>query len=673
MKRKMIGAAAAYMSGSFFAFFINDVSVWLIAAAAVCMTLYFGKKRGWTVRDDVLLGVMFTVGIAVYSMYTAFSYKPVVAYDGKFGSFSGRVMEMTVYENDRAGYVLKGRINGETKAKINYYGADMSASYGDIITIGNCRFAVTQSDYLFDSESYYKSEGIFLTVNSVRDVSVERTCSRPIRNVMADFRETMTARLKEKSDETTGAFLAAMIFGEKRQLDGELKTALYRSGIGHILAVSGLHVSIIAMLLMAALKGLRVNRFLSYAIMNAVLVMFVVMANSPVSAVRAAIMMDFFHAAGLFRRQNDSLNSLSAAAIIITAVQPYSIINAGFLLSVSGTFGIAVFAQFMVKNMKYGTVPQILAKDFAAAIFTAVSVFPFCILFFDETSVISPVSNVFLVPLCTAAMVNGVVFVLTGGVLPILFPARVFVNVVVEITERMARVKAFHAACNSDDAKRLLIFLGIACVGLYFIGHSRKAVAVGTALSIAVFGIFSAAELKRHRSEFIVAVLGKGSSAAVVVTYGGAADIIDISGNNRSSDYVGHYLAVNGIDEADHLALTKNAAEQYGNYMEELRFVEISELLIPSDVGTADHVFDENGFSINRSGYSIGYAEGVLTVEFGSEKVTVHPAASEDIAEGWDIRYGSPKKGAETVESAVYLANGNNIEIVLTDGTERRL
>ena len=673
----MIGAASAYLSGSFFAFFFYDVTAWLILAVAVCMLLYYGRKRGWTKTDNVLVAVMFTVGIAVYSLYTSFVYEPVTAYDGKSGSFSGEVAEISLYDNSRAGYVLKGCIDGKTKAKINYYGADISAEYGDIINIGNCTFAVPQKDYLFDSETYYKSEGIFLTIASAKDVTCEHMHSRPLRNKMAVFRENMISRLNEKSDVTTGAFLSAMLFGEKRQLDDEVKTALYRSGIGHILAVSGIHVSIIAMLLMGLLKKLNVNRFVSYALMNAVLIMFVVMANTPVSAIRATVMTDFFYAAGLFRRQNNSLNSLSAAALIICLAQPYSIMNAGFLLSVSGTFGIAVLAPFMTKKWEYSTVPQIIAKDFVSALLTAIAVLPFCVLFFDETSIISPFSNVLLVPLCTAAMINGVIFVLTGGVLPILSPAKVLVSVVTGITGEFAEIRGFHIVCGSENEKAFLILLAVACMGLYFIGHSRKAVALGISLSIAIFGIYNKAEMNAYRKRFTVAVLGKSRNAAVVVSYMGAADIVDMSGSSSSAAYVSRYLTSNGIDGIDHIVLTKNAANQYQAYLEELEYVTTDEFLIPSDVGTADHVFDESGFSIDRTAYSITWREGVLNVVFGSESVTVQPAASDDIPEsGVDIRYGSPKK-AETISAdAIYLDNGNNnIEIVLSGkgSFERRL
>ena len=674
MKRKMIGAASAYLSGSFFALFFHDLRAWLIAALMCGAVLFFGQKRGWKITDDVLVAVAFLIGAAVFSVYTYLCYKPLTACDGQSGCFVGTVTEITRYENDRAGYVLKGKVNGTVKGKVTYFGMDVSAEYGDIISIDNCTFSVPRSDYAFDSESYYKSEGIFLTLSNVKAVSVTHTHSHIIRNKAAQFRERMTQRLKECSDDTTGGFLAAMLFGEKRQLDSDVKTALYRSGIGHILAVSGIHVSIIAVLLMSVLKRLHISRFAAYGILNAFLILFVVMANSPFSAIRATIMMDFFYAAGLFRRQNDSLNSLAASALIIAIFQPYAIMNAGYLLSLSGTFGIAVFAPFMTKNMKYDTFGEILAKDFVSALLTAISVLPMCVLFFDETSLISPISNVLLVPLCTAAMVNGVVFVLTGGSLPILFPAKMFIHTVVYVSRKIAVSGLFHIPCGSKHSAELLIFLGFACLGLYFIAHSRRAVAVGVAVGLAVFAVTSTAESRKRFDEFTVAVLGRGTNVAVVVTYKGAADIIDLSGSTLSPRYVMRYLTVNGIRNVGNIALTRNVPAVYEAYSEELDYITADNLIVSDGkdytVSNAEIFPKHGGFSIDRDAYAINFADGTLNVRRGETTITLQPASSDaEVQTDWDIRYGNipEKSDIQPKSDAVYLDGNNNFEIVLSE------
>ena len=675
MKRKMIGAAAAYMSGSFFASFFNDVRAWLIGAAAVAMVLIFGRKRGWKRTDSLLLGIAFTVGIVLYSSYTAASYKPVVAYDGTDGSFTGSITEITRYDSNRAGYVLKGRINGVTDAKITYFGYDPDARYGDTVSIEKCTFRKPSNDYIFNSELYYKADGIFLSAASAENVRITHTHTRFIRNKLADFRSYMTERLKAETDEDVGGFLAGMIFGEKRELDSDIKTSLYRSGIGHILAVSGLHVSIIALLLMSVLKKANVNRFVSYGIMNVMLISFVAMANYPVSAIRAAIMMDLFHGARLIRRQNNSLNSLAIASLIILTSQPYAIFDAGFLLSVSGTFGIAVFAPFMTKNMKYETIPQIIAKDLITALCTSVSVFPISMIFFDETSMISPAANVLLVPLCTISMINGLIFVITGGVLPILYPAKIFTGFVIAVSRRLADVRLFHLPHGSDFTAQLLVFLGSAVLGVYFIAHSRKAVAVSAALAAAIYGLTAASLMHIHRNELTVAVVGKGKNAAAVVTYHGTADVIDLTGHYKNPRYVQRYLTVNGYDNVSHLVLTKKAEERYQSYLDEFGFISISEKMFMADGDEVRdggvYLFDKDGFSIERDAYTITYSSGVLTVSgMGGDVTFLTAQANIPETSSYTIRCGS-KAESIAVPSGVndiMLDDHNNcFEMILSE------
>ena len=671
----MIGAAAAYMSGSFFASFFTDARVWLITVGAVCMTLYFGAKRGWKRSDNILLAIAFTLGISMYSLYTSACYKPAVSYDGTDGSFMGRIAEITRYDGHRAGYVLKGRINGVTDARITYFGYDPDARYGDTVSIEKCTFRKPSNTYVFNSELYYKADGIFLSAASAENVRITHTHTRFIRNKLADFRSYMTERLKAETDDDVGGFLAGMIFGEKRELDSEIKTSLYRSGIGHILAVSGLHVSIIALLLMSVLRKANVNRFLSYGIMNVMLILFVAMANYPVSAIRAAIMMDIFHGARLFRRQNDSLNSLAAASLIIVMVQPYAIFDAGFLLSVSGTFGIAVFAPFMTKNMKYDTVLHIIIKDFMNAMCTSLSVFPVSMLFFDETSIISPAANVLMVPLCTASMINALIFVLTGGRLHILYPAKTLTGMVIAISRKLAGVSFLHVPHGWDTASQLLIFFGFFVLGTYFITHSGKAVALSAAFSVALYGIMSVFYFSSRNSKLIVAVLGNSSNAAAVITFNGSTDIIDLSGNRKVPEYVDKYLRTNGISRVTRLVLTKNVPTVYEAYKSSLSFTETGEYVFAKEkdneyAGNVA-VFDDNGFTIERERYDVSYSSRILTVDHCGKTIAVVPSGSHDTTSADKvIRYGRIPKNAEISNdnTDIWLSSDNNcFEIIMSD------
>ena len=672
----MIGAAAAYMSGLFFASFFNNVHCIIILTFIAVSAFIIEKNSKWKIYDFLLIAVLFSAGFAANIMYTSIKYGPAIALDGQSGSFEGEVTEITRYDGDMAKYVLKGRANGNIKVKLTYFGEDTDAEYGDTIKFESCTFSILTRDYLFDSERYYKSDGVFLSAENAEDISVIHKNSRRLKNMMADFREDMTFRFTAETEHDVGAFLSGMIFGEKRGLDYSAKKSLYRSGISHVLAVSGLHVSIIAALLMSVLNALKIDRRVSFVVMDIVLAGFILMANTPVSAIRAAVMMNFFYAAGLFRRQNDSFNSLAGAVLLISLANPYCIFDEGFLLSISGTFGIAVFAPIMTKNISNETLPDILKRDLITGLCTSIAVFPMCMMFFDETSVIAPLTNILLVPVCTAAMTTGLIFMLTGGLLPVLKIAEVLIKMVILISRKLADISIFHIAHGSDKAAESLIFLGTACVLAYMVTHSRRITSVLIAFSFMAYSTMSASYQRQRYNDFIAAVLGNGANAAVVIRYKGSTNIIDLTGNRRNAAYISRYLAINGIETADSLVLTKSPQTQYVSYAEEFYFVDIKECLAMSDTAVAsaeiDRYFDESGFVINGKDYIIDFSDSILTVCFGNDKIMFVPSGDEQYSSGIAVCYGdAPKK--EKFDDILYLCDQNNFEIVLSgDSMYRR-
>lgn len=663
----MIGAAAAYMSGLFFASSFTGTSGILAASAAAAVLLFLYGRKAVNRTDIAVLAVCFTAAFAVSTAYTAVKYSPAAALDGASGSFTGSVTDVTEYDRGNAAYILSGVTDSGVRVKVSYYGTDMGAAYGDTITVGRCSFSLPDNDYLFRNADYYRSQGVFLSLDNTKDVAIKHEGRRWLKNTLAAYRSHIIEEFRSTLGDDCGGFLAGMTFGRKQGLDHNIKTALYRSGIGHILAVSGLHVSVIVSLLMLLLERLRVGRFVSFGIMNILLLLLIIMADAPVSAVRAAIMAEFLYSAPLFRRENDTLNSLFAAALIICVAQPYAVFSAGFLLSLSGTFGIGVFAPWMTRNIDRGCFTGKAAAAVIAAVCTTLSVFPLSMYFFDETSIVSPVVNVLIVPLCTAAMVLGVLFILTGGVLHFLIiPAGTAIRAVIWICDRIARIGVFHTGGGHIPAA-LMITAGIITVLIYILTHSRRSVALASAVSMVLFAVFSLGNAAVMRRCVRIAVLGRGTNAAVVVSSCGRTDLIDLSGHYRSPDYVRRYLSLNGLDCVDCAVLTKNAQSQYSAYKDALDHFPVYEWI------TAD----DRVIAADMGSYSINFHDGMAEIGLDNGSVTVLPVDSEAPYRGIAVYYGSVKKNTYVYNDkrSIYLdecdsmkSGMDNIEIIAYRG-----
>lgn len=660
----MIGAAAAYMSGLFFASFFFEAFGILIAVCTVVLIVSIGRVKGFKAVDYAVIAVFFTVAVAVNRGYTYLVYDKITAYSGAEGSFCGEITDYSIYDNDLASYTVKGRINGSQKARITLITSELDADYGDIISLEKCTFSPIENDYLFDSVSWNKSRHIYLEAEKISGISVGKRDSQRIRRTLNQFRRDMISEICTHMSGDTGAMLSGMIFGEKQYLDDNVRKSLNRSGIGHILAVSGLHVSIIAAVFMGILKKIRLNKLLRFGILNIFLFLLLMLTNFPISAIRAAIMLDMLYSAELFAEQNDSLNSLSISALLICISDCYAVYSSGFILSLSGTLGIAVFAPYMAEKISSEILIGKVKILLLTAVCTTLAVMPASMYYFDEVSLISPIANMLLVPLCICSMLAGIVFIATGGIFePILYPAELVLSAVAKITDLMAKVSIFTLPRTENFLPILFIVSAGIIAAVYLFSQSRKA--VSTALAAAVFAntaissIYGAVTANR----LTIAVLGEKNSMAAVISKGSENIVVDMGGTGNNEKYAAKYLTQKGIRDIDLLVLTGNANSKYSAYLNELKYCGIDAIQKMADI--------TDTITLENDAYTAEINGGILHIAGEECNIVFLPAKADcEINSELYIYYGNIPKSADLYKNSIVLNDfGNNFEIIpKTDG-----
>ena len=141
--------------------------------------------------------------------------------------------------------------------------------------------------------------------------------------------------------EKNGATASAMVLGRKKGMDSEVKALYQSAGISHLLAISGLHLSLIGAGLFGLLKKVRLPVTLSAGISTWILIVYAQLTGMGISTRRALIMFLLFLAAGLLKRTPDLPTSLAIAALLLLVPKPQRILDAGFQLSFSAVLGIA--------------------------------------------------------------------------------------------------------------------------------------------------------------------------------------------------------------------------------------------------------------------------------------------------------------------------------------------
>jgi competence protein ComEC len=236
------------------------------------------------------------------------------------------------------------------------------------------------------------------------------------------------------------AFATALLTGNRDPIPRYLTKLFRRSGTMHILAVSGLHVGFLSILLLFFLRLCRCPKRLSYIFLCCFIIFFMFFIGERPSVRRASLMAMCGIACFLFDRDRNYLNVLALSFLILWVVNPLSLMNPGFLLSFSATFGILFLVPFLNRNLRKW-IPPYLSASISVTIAVQLFIFPIMAAYFESFPYINLIANLPIVPLTGISLALGVI---TLVLYPIWLPLAVItaeVNTVVIATiARLAKL-----------------------------------------------------------------------------------------------------------------------------------------------------------------------------------------------------------------------------------------
>lgn len=192
----------------------------------------------------------------------------------------------------------------------------------------------------FDAAAYYRRRDCLFALRKTEITAQTKTYGQ-LEEFFSQLRYESDALFWKLLGEKNGATASAMVLGLKKGMDSEVKALYQGAGISHLLAISGLHLSLIGAGLFGLLKKVRLPAALSAGISALILIAYAQLTGMGVSTRRALVMFLLFLAAGLLKRTPDLPTSLAVAALLLLVPKPQRILDAGFQLSFSAVLGIA--------------------------------------------------------------------------------------------------------------------------------------------------------------------------------------------------------------------------------------------------------------------------------------------------------------------------------------------
>jgi len=289
--------------------------------------------------------------------------------------------------------------------------------------------------------------------------------------------------------------LHALLLGYREALSPALYQRFAHTGTLHIFAISGLHVGVLAAILMAALKVAGVPRTIWGLFLIPALFFYVVSTGMKPSALRAFTMAAVYFASPLFGRRPDSGSAIALSAIILLAINPNQITNPGFLLSFTVVSGIVMVHGYMTHRLTgvfrprwaipltqlSGPRPLVaLARTLGLLALTSVAAWifsaPLTAKFFNTLSPVALAGNLAIIPLTFLIVLTGCLALLVAPVslfATVVFnhANRVFVGLLISVIRSMSTLPGAYWFLRSPSA--VVLALWYAALVLFFTGTAR--------------------------------------------------------------------------------------------------------------------------------------------------------------------------------------------------------
>ncbi len=215
-----------------------------------------------------------------------------------------------------------------------------------------------------------------------------------------------------------GGLAFGILTGDKTGIADEARNSFNVSGLGHLLAVSGLHIGFICAALTKLFDALRVNKKVTFFIVLSFLIFYMVLSDFSSSVIRAIIMCAVMSGARLINKWYDPLSSLQFAVCVILTLFPLYLFDAGFNLSATAVFGIIIFSKSIKKFFMMIKFPKFIAASLSTVISVQIGILPAMIFYFKEIQIYSIFVNLLLMPLISITFMA----ILISLVLTLIFP-----------------------------------------------------------------------------------------------------------------------------------------------------------------------------------------------------------------------------------------------------------
>lgn len=574
-----------------------------VAAAILCAGAMLCRKR-WPDRSKqaVLLLAGLTIGLLWSGLYRMIFLAPARELDGRTIRMSAVVAEYPEIKRNGCSVIVEVETASDIPVTAVLYtdGKGERVQPGDHIeTVAYC--TVGSRSLSGEDISYYTAQGIFLQAQAYGRLDISRPNRIPVKYWPIVLSQSIKRGIDQSFPEDVSPLIKALTTGDRQDMSDATTNSLRRAGLSHMVAVSGMHLAMLAGVLNFVLGRGKRSTVLAVILSS---VLFCGVAGQTPSVVRAAIMVSLLQLAPLLGRERDDSTALLFALMLLLLWNPMSAAHVGLQLSFAAVTGILFLSESIRKWMyralrldqktkrkffrlpyallRFGT--DVLAVTLGATIFTM----PLSAIYFGSVSLIAPLSNLLIAWAVSPLLLGG----LLTGLLGLALPA-VAMAVSAAITP-LARFFLWAAEGFSKpglasiplDVVYYRIWLLFVCLllllGLLMPGKKRLRVPLTmTMVTLAAAVMFTAMDFRQ--GSMVVTVLDVGQGQSVLIRTGEQLTIVDCGGfgGRNAGDITADYLQARSVNKVDRIILSHYDEDHINGVPQLMRRIEVGSILLP--------------------------------------------------------------------------------------------
>ena len=606
----------------------------ILLAGAVCLLAMLGLWRFRehpAVKRGMVLALGCAVGCLAFFGYDWFVLKPIDGLDSQTVPLNIRVTGYS-WETDY-GCAADGvtEIEGREYKVRFYLNETQDLSPGDTVSM-NAKLRLTDEGGSREP-TFHRTSGILL-LGYERGGCALTEGEPGFWDWPTLWREKLIGIIEDCFPVDTFAFAKALLLGDKTGLSWEQSTRFSVSGISHIVAVSGLHVSIL-FAFVSLVKGKR--RFLTVILGIPILLFFGAMAGFTASVTRAVLMQILFLLALAVNREYDPPTALAFACLVMLGRCPLTMAGIGFQLSVASVAGIFLFYTRLSGWLKgflpgkgksiRGRLERFFTSSVAVTLSATVMTVPLTAIHFGLVSLVGVVTNLLVLPVVSLIFYGTMAVcalgcVHTGAAVLVAEAVSIPIRFVLGTANTLAEPSLAAVYTVSPYIVVWLVF----AYGLLFWLLVSKNKRPGLVFGLGVLGLcvsLMLSYLEPLTCGYRVTALDVGQGQCIVLQSEGSTFLVDCGGgrDEEAADIAAEFLLSQGITRLDGLILTHYDRDHAGGVPYLSRRVEIERVYLPMTEdadGCLQSVLDavEEQISIDSE----------LCISFGEAQIRIFPA-----------------------------------------------